>query len=36
VRKAADDNMAHAHCLLDILGNTHSEGVLINDFQLQQ
>jgi hypothetical protein len=37
-RQATDDNMAHAHCMLDIKGykNTHSEYVTFIAFPLHQ
>jgi len=34
---ATDDNMAHAHCMLDTMAtNTHSEYVILIAFPLQQ
>ena len=36
VGQATDDNMAHAHCLLDKATNTHSEYIILNAFPLQQ
>jgi hypothetical protein len=36
-KKVAEDNMAHAHCMLDNVGFKHTFGIcIINDFQLQQ
>jgi hypothetical protein len=36
-KKVADDNMAHAHCVLDNVGFKHTFGIcIINNCQLQQ
>jgi hypothetical protein len=36
-KKVADDNMGHAHCVLENLGFKHTFGIrIINDFHLQQ
>jgi len=36
--QATDENMAHAHCMLDTIGYkyTHSGWVILNDSPLQQ
>jgi len=36
VGQATDDNMAHAHCMLDNQGYTHTQYIILIAFPLQQ